>query len=96
MNVFAKFDEIPSMFLQEIKHYKHTFICLDLKTESVGYKNDAFKSHIVLIIQQSFIISIRGLMAMYYRNTQLISRSSIGTKPGSDDKVILVHVYFNN
>ena len=29
MNVFAKFDEIPSMILQDIKetkHYRHTFV----------------------------------------------------------------------
>ena len=36
MNVFAKFDEIPSMTLQDIKEtkrYGHTFICSDGRTD---------------------------------------------------------------
>ena len=38
MNVFANFDEIPSMILQEIKetkHYGHTFVCSDGRTDNV-------------------------------------------------------------
>ena len=45
MNVFAKFDEIPSMILQDIKdtkHYGHTFVPsfgrTDVKTVCGGIK----------------------------------------------------------
>ena len=38
MNVFAKFDEIPSMLLQDIKEtkrYGHTFVRSDGRTDNV-------------------------------------------------------------
>ena len=38
MNVFAKYDEIPSMTFQDIeetKHYGHTFVRSDRRTDNV-------------------------------------------------------------
>ena len=38
MKVFAKFDEIPSMTLQDIKktkRYRHTFVCSFVRTDNV-------------------------------------------------------------
>ena len=38
MKVFAKFDKIPSMTLQDIKEtkrYRHTFVCSDGRTDNV-------------------------------------------------------------
>ena len=38
MKVFAKFDEIPSMTLQDIKEtksYRHTSVCSDRRTDNV-------------------------------------------------------------
>ena len=38
MNVFAKFDEIPSMTLQDIKEtkrYGHTFVCSVVRSDNV-------------------------------------------------------------
>ena len=46
MNVFAKFDEIPSMTLQDIKEtkrYGHTFVRLFVR--AVGQRENSIPSH---------------------------------------------------
>ena len=47
MNVFAKFDEIPSMILQDIKEtkrYGHTFVRSDGRTDD-GQRENSIPSH---------------------------------------------------
>ena len=47
MNVFAKFDEIPSMLLQDIKEtkpYGHTFVCSDGRMDD-GQRENSISSH---------------------------------------------------
>ena len=47
MNVYAKFDEIPSMLLQDIKETKHYgntfFVCSDRRTD--GQRENSIPSH---------------------------------------------------
>ena len=84
MNVFAKFDEIPSMTLQDIKETKrcgHTFVRLDGQTDNVktvypptdtvcgGYKN--FCSKVILAIETLSVDRFLELLQILYYKEQI-------------------------